>query len=442
MKRQRKILLGLLLVLALALVAAGCGGDDDDDEAGGTTTAEETTEEQVSGSVSVMGIWVGEEQQSFQAVIDGFKEQQPNVTVKYNPVGDNLPTVLGTAVQGGNPPDIAAIAQPGLLTQFAEQGELKPLDFAKDAVVENFGQSVVDTGTVDGSFYGLLWKANNASTVWYNVKTFEDAGVEPPETWDEFLEGAATIKASGVPAYSIAGADGWTLTDLFENIYLRTAGPEKYDQLSRHEIPWTDASVKEALTEMAKVFGESDNLAGGTTGALQTDFPTSVSNVLAPSPKAAMVIEADFVPGAVETTLKAETGYNFFTFPSINDSPASVVAKGNLVIAFRDNPAVRAFIDYLVSPESAEIWVKRGGFATPNKNVDSASYPDPLLRQTSETLAGAETLRFDLGDLQPSAFGATVGQGMWKLFQDLLKNPDDIDGIAQQLEADAAKAFK
>ena len=441
MKRQRKILLGLLLVLALALVAAGCGGADDDDEAGGTT-AEETTEEQVSGSVSVMGIWVGEEQQSFQAVIDGFKEQQPNVTVKYNPVGDNLPTVLGTAVQGGNPPDIAAIAQPGLLTQFAEQGELKPLDFAKDAVVENFGQSVVDTGTVDGSFYGLLWKANNASTVWYNVKTFEDAGVEPPETWDEFLEGAATIKASGVPAYSIAGADGWTLTDLFENIYLRTAGPEKYDQLSRHEIPWTDASVKEALTEMAKVFGESDNLAGGTTGALQTDFPTSVSNVLAPSPKAAMVIEADFVPGAVETTLEAETGYNFFTFPSINDSPASVVAKGNLVIAFRDNPAVRAFIDYLVSPESAEIWVKRGGFATPNKNVDSASYPDPLLRQTSETLAGAETLRFDLGDLQPSAFGATVGQGMWKLFQDLLKNPDDIDGIAQQLEADAAKAFK
>ncbi len=35
-----------------------------------------------------------------------------------------------------------------------------------------------------------------------------------------------------MPAYSIGGADGWTLTDLFENIYLRQAGPEKYDQLS------------------------------------------------------------------------------------------------------------------------------------------------------------------------------------------------------------------
>jgi ABC-type glycerol-3-phosphate transport system substrate-binding protein len=438
--------LALLAVLVLALAAAGCGGDDDDEGgegAGTTTTAEETTEEeQVSGTVSVMGIWVGEEQASFKAVIDGFKDVQPDVTVKYNPVGDNLPTVLSTAVQGGNPPDIAAIAQPGLMTQFVDQGKLQALDSVQDAVVENFGQSVVDTGTVENNFYGLLWKANNASTVWYNVAAFEDAGVEPPTTWDEFLEAADTIKASGLPAFSIAGADGWTLTDLFENIYLRTAGAEKYDQLSRHEIPWTDQSVKDALTEMAKVFSDGDNLAGGRSGAQQADFPTSVSNVFAAEPKASMVIEADFVPGVVQTTLKPETGYNFFAFPSINDSPPAVVAKGNLVIAFRDTPAVQAFLDYLVSPESAEIWVKRGGFASPNKNVPAASYSDALLRETSQTMTNAETLRFDLADLQPSAFGATVGQGLWKLFQDLLKNPDNVDGIARQMEAAAAKAFK
>lgn len=440
MTRQAWRVTALLAVLLLALAATGCGGGDD---AAGTTAAGGTTgAEQISGSVSVMGIWVGEEQKSFQAVVDGFKDVQPDVTVKYNPVGDNLPTVLGTAVQGGNPPDIAAIAQPGLLTQFVEQDKLEPLDYLRDAVVENFGQSVVDTGTVKDAFYALLWKANNSSTVWYNVKAYEDAGVEPPETWDAFLKGADTIKASGLPAYSIAGADGWTLTDLFENIYLRTAGAEKYDQLSKHEIPWTDPSVKEALTEMAKVFSDSDNIAGGTAGALQADFPTSVSNVLTATPKAATVIEADFVPGVVETTLKPETGYNFFAFPSINDSPPAVVTKGNLIIAFRDTPAVRAFMEYLVSPESAEIWVKRGGFATPNKNVDLTSYSDPLLRQTSETMTKSETLRFDLADLQPTAFGATVGQGMWKLFQDLLKDPSNVDGIAQQLEAQAAKAYK
>jgi alpha-glucoside transport system substrate-binding protein len=433
MRRHRFHVLFLLLTVLLAVAAAGCGGDDDEGGGGG---------EQVSGTVSVMGIWVGEEQQSFQAVIDGFKEQQPDVTVNYNPVGDNLPTVLSTAVQGGNPPDVAAIAQPGLMTQFVEQGKLQPLDFAESTITDNFGESVVETGSVEGTLYGLLWKANNASTVWYNVQSFDDAGVEPPESFDQLTEDAGTLKASGVPAYSIAGADGWTLTDLFENIYLRTAGPEKYDQLSSHDIPWTDQSVKDALTEMAKIFDDSENIAGGTTGALQTDFPTSVSNVLAPDPKAAMVIEADFVPGVVETTLEPESGYNQFTFPAVNDSPPSVVAKGNLVVAFRDNPAVQAFIEYLASPESAQIWVERGGFASPNKNVDTSAYPDALLAQTSEALASAEQLRFDLSDLQPSAFGATTGQGLWKLFQDFMKNPSDVDGIAQQMEDAAAEAFK
>src|SRR6266540_423226 len=419
----------LLLGLVLAFAAAGCGGGNNESA---TTTSGGAA--QVSGSVSVMGIWVGEEQKSFQAVIDGFKEQQPGVNVKYNPAGNNLPTVLGTAVQGGNPPDIAAIAQPGLMLQFAQQNKLKPLDFAKSDAVSNFGQSTVDTGSVDGTFYGLFWKANNKSTVWYNVKSFDDAGVESPASWDDFLSDAKTINQSGLPAYSIGGASGWTLTDLFENIYLRTAGPEKYDQLSKHEIKWTDPSVKEALTEMGKIFSDTGNIAGGTSGALQDDFETSVGNVLAAKPKAAMVMEGDFVPGVVKTTLKPKTGYNFFKFPSINGSPDSVVASGNFFVIFRDTPAVRAFLDYLVSPDSADIWVKRGGFGSPNKNVEPASYTDPLLRETSEAMTASENLRFDLSDLQPAAFGATDGQGLWKLFQDFLKDPSDVNGIAQNME--------
>ena len=51
--------------------------------------------------------------------------------------------------------------------------------------------------------------------------------------------------------WSIAGADGWTLTDWFENVYLSQAGPEMYDQLTNHEIPWTDPSVEEALNTLA-----------------------------------------------------------------------------------------------------------------------------------------------------------------------------------------------
>src|SRR5688572_12451876 len=356
MKRHRWQLLALLLTLVLAVMAAGCGGDDDEDGAG-ATTGEETTEEAVSGTVSVMAVWTGPEQASFRAVLDGFEEANPDVTVNYTSAGDQLPTQLSTAVEGGNPPDIAVLPQPGLMRDFAEKDALQPLDFARDDIQTNLGDSAVELGSVDDTLYGFLFKAANKSTVWYNVAAFEDAGVEPPESWEDFLAAADTINASGVPAYSIGGADGWTLTDLFENIYLRQAGPEKYDQLTKHEIKWTDQSVKDALTSMADILGDASNIAGGKSGALQTDFPTSVSNVFKDPPKAAQVIEGDFVPGVVadKTKLEAGTGYDVFPFPAIGDSGNTVVGGGDSLVMFKDTPAGQALVKYLASPEAAEI---------------------------------------------------------------------------------------
>ena len=441
MRKYRLHLFVLVLVLGLAWLAAGCGGDDDE---AADTGATETTEDGggASGSISIMGTWSGPEQAGFQAVIDGFTEQNPDVDVQYNSAGDALPTVLSTAVEGGNPPSIAAVAQPGLIQDYADREAVKPISFAQDVIAENFNESVIQVGTFNDELYGLLFKAANKSTVWYNVQAFEDAGIESPATWEDFLAAAETLKASGIPAYSLGGAEGWTLTDLFENIYIRTAGPENYDKLSRHEIPWTDQTVKDALTEMVKVVGDADNVAGGKQGALQSDFATSVSNVFAESPKAAMVIEGDFVPGVVESPLEPESGYNVFTFPSINDSPPAVVGGGDLFVMFEDNPATQAFFEYLATPEAAQIWAEKGGFSSPNVNLDTSVYPSPILQETAGAIAEAETFRFDLSDLQPGEFGGTEGQGLWKLFQDLVNNPDDIDGIAQQMEQAASKAFQ
>ena len=431
---MKRVTVLLALLAALLIAVAACGGDDE--EGAGTGG----TEGGVSGSISVMGIWVGPEQQSFQAVIDAFKEQNPDVNVKYNPAGDELPTVLSTAVEGGNPPDIAAPAQPGLIQQLVDRGALKPIEFARDAMEENFGESVVEVGTFNDELYGLLFKADNKSTVWYNVHAYEDAGVEPVDNWDDLLQNAETIKASGLPAYSIGGSEGWTLTDLFENIYLRTAGAEKYDQLSRHEIPWTDQSVKDALTEMAKVVGDSDNIAGGTAGALQSDFATSVSNVFAQEPKAAMVLEGAFVPGVVKHSLEPGTDFDVFEFPSINDSSPSVVGGGNFIVMLKDSPAAQAFVEFLATPEAAEVWAAKGGFASPNTNVDTSVYPDDLSQRNATQIAEAETFRFDLSDLVPAEFGATDGQGLWKLFQDFVQNPNDVDGTAQKMEQAAGQA--
>jgi alpha-glucoside transport system substrate-binding protein len=437
--RHRFHLLALLTVLALALFAAGCGGDD---EVAEEPPPPEEPAEEISGTIAVMGVWTGDEQASFEAVLDGFRERFPDVTINYNPAGDELPTVLSTAIEGGNPPDLATVAQPGLMADLAQRGVLEPLDFAQSTIQQNFSESVIELGTVDGTLYGFLFKAANKSTIWYNVNAFEEAGVQPPETWEELQQAAQTLQNAGIPPYSIGGGDGWTLTDLFENIYLRTAGPELYDQLSNHEIPWTHDSVREALEAMAEIVGDPNLMAGGRDGALQTDFPTSVTQVYADPAAAAMVIEGDFVAGVIldSTDAEPETNFNVFDFPSIEGSPPSVMGGGDTVIFLRDTEAGRALVEYLASAEAAEIWARRGGFSTLNRNVAEDVYPDPILQRTAGALGRAEVFRFDLSDLQPAAFGGTVGQGLFALFQDFVRNPEDIDGVMEEMERQAAAA--
>ncbi len=430
--RHRWLVLALL-VGALSLAAAGCGGDDGGDGAEGS--------EDVTGSISVMAIWGGDEQASFQAVIDGFTELYPNVEVKYTSGGDNLAPLLSTAVEGGNPPDIAAVGQPGLMADFAAKDAIQPIDDLRETIVDNFGESVADVGAIDGTQYGIMFKGANKSTIWYNVAAFEEAGVEPPETWEELQEAASTIKAAGITPYSVGVDVGWPITDLFENVYIRTAGVEKYDQLTRHEIPWTDQSVKDALAEMAAIVGESDNMAGGTEESLQTEMPASVAKVFSDEPEAAMVVIGDFAPGVTETTLEPETGFNVFTFPSVDGSDPAVVGGGDIFVQFKESPAADAFMEYLTTPEAAEIWASRGGFSSPNKNLDQDVYPDEITRATAGALGEAEVFRFDMSDLQPSAFGGTPGQGLFKAFTDFVANPDDIDGVTQYMESEAAKAF-
>jgi alpha-glucoside transport system substrate-binding protein len=430
---RKRWLVFALLVGVLAFVAAGCGGDDDGD--GGAEGSED-----VSGSISIMAIWGGTEQESFLAVIDAFNEAYPNVTVNYTSGGDNLAPLLNTAVEGGNPPDIAAIGQPGLMAQFAEQGAIQPIDDLRDPIVEAFGESVADVGAIDGTQYGVMFKGANKSTIWYNVASFEEAGVEPPEDWDGQTEVAETLSAAGITPYSVGVDVGWPITDIFENVYLRTAGPEMYDQLARHEIPWTDQSVKDALTTMAPIFAP-DNLAGGTQATLQTEMPDSVAKVFTDEPEAAMVIIGDFAPGVTETTLEPETGFNVYDFPAIEGSAPSVMGAGDIFVEFRDSPAADAFMEYLTTTDAAEAWASRGGFSSPHKDLDTSVYPDEITRTTASALAEAETFRFDLSDLQPSEFGGTPGQGMWKHLTDFVANPDDVDGTAEKLEADAAEAF-
>jgi alpha-glucoside transport system substrate-binding protein len=436
---------------ALALSLTACGGDDNGggngNEQGGSgqETASTVTLPKLNGeSLEVAAVWTGAEQGNFKKVLAEF-EKRTGAKITFVPAQDPIINFLGSKVAGGQPPDIAMLPQPGAIKQAVDKKWAKPLgaDAVKE-LQENYSQGWQDIGKVDNKQYGVYYKAANKSLIWYNNAVFENAGATEPKTWDELLTTAQTVYDSGVTPFSVGGADGWTLTDWFENIYLSQAGPEKYDQLAKHEIKWTDASVKNALTTLAQVWGKKDYVAGGADGALQTDFPASVTQTFTggDQPKAAMVYEGDFAQVNI-TQAKAEVGTDakVFPFPAVGDT-APVVSGGDAAVILQDSKAAQALATFLASPDAATIQAKLGGYLSPNKNVDNSAYPNEVQRKIAKALIDSgDDFRFDMSDQAPQAFGGTPGKGEWKALQDFLKNPSNVAGTQQKLEADAAAAY-
>lgn len=440
--------IGRIVAVAVATtLLAACGGEDLDEGDTGGTTGGETDQGSVDLSgetVEVAATWTGAEQERFQMVLDAFAAQT-GAEVRFRSAGDDVAAYVGPRIEGGDPPDVAILPQPGVLRSFAEQGDLIEIeDVAGDEIDENFGSTAREVGSADGTLYGVWFKTAQKSTVWYNVNVFEEAGVEPPATWDELQEVAQTVSDYGVAPYSVGADVGWPLTDLFENIYLRTAGPEMYDQLAAHEIAWTDQSVKDALAVMTDIIGDDQLLAGGRQGAIQTDFNGSVTQVFADPPQGAIIFEGDFVGGIIsgETNAQVGTDADFFDFPPIEGSEPAVLGGGDLAVLLDDTEGGEALIEYLATPEAAEIWAAEGGFISPNTEVDPSVYPDEQSQRAAQALIEAgDSVRYDLSDLQPTAFGATSGQGMWGILIEFLRNPDDVDGTAQALEDAATQAY-
>ncbi|MEU0006970.1 ABC transporter substrate-binding protein [Streptomyces sp. NPDC006314] len=439
--------LAALLTGALALSACSSGDKDkkdNGDHSGGVTGSTVTLPKLNGAHLEIAAVWTGQEQKNFKQVLAEF-EKRTGAKVTFVPAQDPIINFLGSKIAGGQPPDVALLPQPGAIRQAVQKKWAKPLGpEALKELQKNYSQGWQDIGKVDGKQYGVYYKAANKSLIWYNAEVFENAGAKEPKTWQDLLTASQAVYDSGVTPFSVAGADGWPLTDWFENVYLSQAGPEKYDQLAQHKIKWTDPSVKQALTTLAQLWGKKEYLAGGQNGALQTEFTNSVTQTFTggAQPKSAMVYEGDFVQvNIAETKAKVGTDAKVFPFPAVG-SAAPVVSGGDAAVILKDSKAAQALVTFLASPDAATIQAKLGGYLSPNRSVPVSVYPNAVQQKIAKALiASGDDFRFDMSDQAPQAFGGTPGKGEWKDLQDFLRNPKDVAGAQARLEKDAAAAY-
>lgn len=410
----------------LAIVLTACGSSGGSDETSGSSEASgidcapyEEFGDLNGKSVNVYTSIVDPEAQTQK---DSYKpfEDCTGVTIDYEGSREFEAQLL-VRVKAGNAPDIAYLPQPGLLkTIVQDTGKIVPApDATAKNVEKNWEPSWKDYGTVDGVFYAAPLGANVKSYVWYSPSAFKDGGYDIPETWDDLMalskqysedNDGALPWCAGVES---GDATGWPGTDFVEDMMLRTAGPDVYDQWYKHEIPFNDPQVVTAFNTAGEVLKDPKMVNAGLGGVDSiattpwTDAGFGLLDGTCFLHRAANFYQTQFPAG---TDVSKDGEVFAFYLPTNQTDIKPVEVGGEFVAAFSDRPEVQAFQTYLSSAEWANAKAKAtpdGGWVSANKGLDPANLSTEFDKLSAEILADPKTVsRFDASDLMPGAVGA------------------------------------
>jgi alpha-glucoside transport system substrate-binding protein len=392
-----------------------------------------------ANSIEVLSLWGGSERDAFLKVTEAFTKQT-GIKVVYTSSRNFIPEVQ-TRLAAGNPPDIGILPRPGYIGTLAKGGALKTLSslgLSNSYMAGNYAAGWLKLGSSGGKLYGVPAKANSKSVIWYKPDSFKKYHFKIPKTWNQLLALTKAYKAKGLVPWAVGAGPGpssWTLTDWFENIYARTAGPAKYQALFTGKLKFTDASVANAAKIMTQIINDKYVL-NGVQGVLGQSFVGGITDVFGTSPKAQLYFEGGFVGGIATTqvnpSLRAGKTIGDFPWPTIKASlDHPVVGGADFAGAFKDTPEVRQFLKYISTGAAGKIWVSTNAVTSPNKNVPASAYPSPLVRAEVKQLASAKTFLFDGSDLLPGAFGDTWGAAL----QDVIQKPGNIKSILSTFQS-------
>ncbi|MCU1367887.1 MAG: sugar transporter substrate-binding protein [Ilumatobacteraceae bacterium] len=320
---------------------------------------------------------------------------------------------IKTSVQGGNPPDLAIVPQPGLLATLVKSGKVVARDDLKDSVTTNNGSSWVGYGTVDGKFYAPPVGANLKSLVWYNPALFASKGYTIPASFADLITLSDKIVADGGKPWCAGiesgNATGWPATDWLEEVVLSNDGPQVYDDWISNKVAFNDPKIAKDLDLVGSILKNEKYIYGGVQSIATTAFgDATIANGLIDG-KCYMYQMANFFSNnfPAGTTLGPDGKVSTFPFPTINPANAGAIeGGGEFVAALRDAPEVLAVQDYTTSVDFANRRAALGGWFTSNKNIDVSAYADPFEKGLAEQLKAATVFRFDASDLMPSAVGS------------------------------------
>jgi alpha-glucoside transport system substrate-binding protein len=362
--------------------------------------------------------WSGVELRAFRKVLD--RVVPPDYTVDIIPMGDDIAAAFGP--RAIRRPDIVMLPSPGFIETWL--ADLVPVPAPPQwPYAEVWNELLIHNGSV----YGIPFKFAHKSAIWYRKSLIP----EPPRRWDDWLTLNESLVADGVAPLALAAADGWVLTDFFENVLLGL-DPSVYEQLARAARPELSRqpAVKQSLQRLGELWSMPGTLAGGADRSLVQQFPDAAVETFGYR-RAAMVAAPDFAEQIVRRFAADPDDIGVFTFPTLTRTP--VVAGGDVAVLQRPaSTEARDLVRRLAAPEAARPWIEDGGFLSPS---GSDGYSPELTRLARQLGDGSATIEFDLSDRLGPLGGST---GLQRVLQEFLARVGNRGTGSVDIAVDAA----
>ncbi len=372
------------------------------------------------------------EREAADAMFAALHDKYPEIEVVENPVpgggGVSHRVVLQARITAGLPPDTFQTLGGAELKNYVDSGVLQPLDdlWAQLGYADVIPGPLAKAVSVDGHPYVVPLNMHIQNILYYNLKLFEELGLEPPMSFDELIAICETLKTAkpDMACLGLGSKEKWGDAFVFDSIILEVGGPEYYVKLFKGEIDvTTDTVFRTALEKFQLLIPYINEDHSGLT------WDQSVA--LVGTEKAAMVIMGTWAIGAFTKGSGWEPGVDFgaVTFPQV---PERILlfhpdCYGITVGAPHPEETMK-WLEVVASPElQIPTDVTQGGLFA-RTDIDPTEFPDPI-RQELMNFVRENPGKLIL-DQHGSILPATAQPIYWDIISAFLAQPD-IDATIQ-----------
>lgn len=320
----------------------------------------------------------GEQRLVYQELIDRFEKEYPHIEVRHQEYEqENYKAKLESWLrQPGDVPDVMFYFSGHLMAELYRKGLVRPISnlWRSHNWDDAFPESIRDIVMFDDQPMGLPVSFYHWG-IYYRKSLFERLGLEPPVTWEEFLETGEALKAEGITPIALGSEAGWPAAAWFDYLNLRTNGLAFHTDLLAGREDFDDQRVRDVFATWHDLIDRGFFLRGHSQMSWRGALPYLYQN------HAAMMLMGGFVVPQFPQKLVDDIG--LFPFPSIDpEQPIAEEAPTDLLfipMRARNVREAETFLRFVARPDIQGWFNHQLGTIAPNRMA-----PKPRNRLVAE----------------------------------------------------------